>query len=181
VLLTKIGAGKLLLNNTVEGGVSVNAGTATIGGALTVGNSAGGLETLAPGASIGTLSAASVSLASASVFQLEINSSTVATDLLSSTGAVTLALGATLSVVDLGALVLTNSETFTFITGSNVTGEFAGLADGASLTVGANTFTIDYTTTSVMLVAVPEPGSVISLCGGLGVLLGLQRFRRRKS
>jgi hypothetical protein len=31
----------------------------------------------------------------------------------------------------------------------------------------------------VTLVAVPEPGVLLTLAGGIGTLLGLQRFRRR--
>ena len=33
----------------------------------------------------------------------------------------------------------------------------------------------------VTLTAIPEPGSAVSLLGGLGCLVGLQRFRRRRS
>jgi PEP-CTERM motif len=48
---------------------------------------------------------------------------------------------------------------------------------------------VNYTPTEVTLTAesvhtpqtVPEPGSLASLMGGLGMLLGLQRFRRQKS
>lgn len=33
----------------------------------------------------------------------------------------------------------------------------------------------------VTLVAVPEPGVLLTLAGGIGTLLGLQRFRRRST
>jgi hypothetical protein len=59
-----------------------------------------------------------------------------------------------------------------------IAGEFAGLPDGALLTVGVNAYNIDYTPNSVALIAVPEPGSFLALLGGVGVLSGLRRFHR---
>ena len=34
-------------------------------------------------------------------------------------------------------------------------------------------------TSTASILSVPEPGVLVSLAGGVGVLLGLQRFRRR--
>jgi autotransporter-associated beta strand protein len=47
--------------------------------------------------------------------------------------------------------------------------------------VGGNGYWIDYDSDGfhVQLVAVPEPGALASLIGGMGMLVGLQRFRRR--
>jgi hypothetical protein len=44
------------------------------------------------------------------------------------------------------------------------------------------TFVISYNAdggNDVVMVAIPEPGTIVSVFGGLGALLGLQRFRRR--
>ena len=61
----------------------------------------------------------------------------------------------------------------------NVRGQFR--ADNGVLTVGSNQFTLDYNYNgnSVALLVVPEPGAAASLFGSLGLLVGLQRFRRR--
>lgn len=169
--------GTLLLNGAVAGDVLVNLGTlgglGTIAGNVDVASGA----TIAPGASVGTLGTGSLTLASGSAFKLEVNSTSGTTDLLTSTGTVTLGLS-TLSASDLGSGILTEGQTFTFITGSSVVGQFAGLPDGALLTLGSNSYSIDYTPTSVALVVVPEPNSLVALAGGIGLLVGLRRFRR---
>jgi hypothetical protein len=178
VLITKTGNGALLLNNTVAGSVQVDAGTlgglGTIAGNVSLASGA----TISPGASIGTLGTGPLSLTSGSIFKLELNSTTTTVDLLSSTGTVTLGL-ATLSASDLGSGTVTAGQTFTFVTGTAVVGQFAGLPDGALLTIGSNSYNIDYTPTSVALVAVPEPASFVALAGGTCLLIGLTRFRRR--
>ena len=47
--------------------------------------------------------------------------------------------------------------------------------------IGQNGFWIDYNfngNSQIALIAVPEPGALASLLGGMGMLVGLQRFRR---
>jgi hypothetical protein len=48
--------------------------------------------------------------------------------------------------------------------------------------IGGFGYQLDYnggpSLTRVELIAVPEPGALASLVGGMGMLLGLQRFRR---
>jgi hypothetical protein len=122
-----------------------------------------------------------VTFLSDAVFALEINTNTRATDLLTSTGAISLGLGvATLNVTDLGSSILNSGQTFTFLSGAGgLSGQFAGLPDGALIGIGASMFEINYTPTSVELIAtVPEPTSIALLLGG-SALLGLRRFRRR--
>ena len=116
--------------------------------------------------------------ASDAAFKLEINTSTLATDLLTSTGAIDLGTGvAALNAFDLGGAPLAGDETFTFIhADGGVNGTFAGLPNGAPLTIGGSQFTIHYTTTDVLL-TIPEPGAMVSLLGGLGLLMGLRRRR----
>ncbi len=196
--IVKEGSGTLVLDgrNAYSGGTVVNAGTLLVNGRVegsavvvnggTLGGSDGRVEqvnvnsgALAPGASIGTLNTGDVALAAGSVFRLEIDSTAQTTDLLASNGEVTLGL-ATLDATDLGTGTLSLGERFTFITAISVTGTFDGLPDGALIEIGASQFAIDYTPTSVELVAViPEPGVFASLLGGCGLLMGLRRFRRR--
>ena len=122
--------------------------------------------------------AAGSSFASDGVFSLEIDSGTLSSDLLAVSGTINLGSGiASLFVNDLGSAVLGNGTTFTFNTGTGLTGEFAGLSDGAFLLAGVNQYEIDYGSDSVSLIVVPEPGSAILLLGGMGVLA----FRRRRN
>jgi fibronectin-binding autotransporter adhesin len=74
--------------------------------------------------------------------------------------------------------------------GGTTTGTLNGVAEGGSIVIGAQEFQISYTSdfggagftingsgNDVALLAVPEPGSVASLLGGLGLVLGLRRRR----
>jgi len=182
---TDINAGVLQVDGSLSGSiVNVNtgtlSGTGTIANAVNVGDSIGvGDSELSPGASIGTLATGAVTFNKDARFTLEINTTALTTDLLNSSGAVSLGLGVVpLNVSDLGLATLTGSEAFVFITAAGgVTGFFQGLPDGAVLTVGTTQFTIEYEANQVYLV-VPEPGTVITLLSGVGMLLGLQRRRR---
>ncbi|MEO8351156.1 MAG: autotransporter-associated beta strand repeat-containing protein [Chthoniobacteraceae bacterium] len=183
--------GTLLVSGNIAGStVTVNRGilggeAGTLGGeGGTLGGEGGTLGavnvnhgTLAPGASIGTLHSGDVNLSGNANFHLEIESNALTTDLLASSGTVSLSL-ATLTVDDLGHAILIAGERFTFITANSVTGTFADLPDGAPLMVGESQFTIDYTPTSVALVAVPEPGALAVLMAGFGVAMGVRRRRR---
>lgn len=173
----KLSDGTLLVSGNVSGStVTVNGGIlGGDGGTLGLINLNDG--TLAPGASIGTLDSGDVSFAAEATFHLEIDSSVLTTDLLASSGSVNVSF-ATLTIDDLGTATLTAGERFTFITANSITGMFADLPDGAPLMVGKSQFTIDYTPTSVALVAVPEPGALTTLMAGLGVAMGIRRKRR---
>ncbi|MFC7358296.1 HYR domain-containing protein [Jejudonia soesokkakensis] len=74
-------------------------------------------------------------------------------DAITSTGTVTLGTSptqATLTVTDLGSTAL-GSEILTIISAASVSGTFAGLPDGATISVGSNTFVINYTANTVTL------------------------------
>ena len=185
---TNINAGTLIVNGSISGSITNVNSTGTLGGTGTLGVvnvKTGG--TLAPGNLIGTLNTGALSHASSSTFALEINTSLTTTDLVAITGNLSLADAddAVLTISDLAAG--TPSGNLVFITytgtwdGDLFTYNSAIIADGGLLTVGANQFTLDYDFggNSVALIAVPEPGSLISLAGGLGMLIGLRRFRRR--
>jgi len=186
---TTVNAGTLILQGSLQGAGNVNVNTGKLGGTgsilgnLSVGDGTGSRDAvLAPGvAGIGTLSAFNaVTFANDAVFALQINTDgTPGTDLLTTFGPISLDLGPTLNVENLGTTVLTGNQVFTFLSGASVTGTFAGLPDGTVFGVGSNFFEINYTDTTVELITVPEPASAAFLLGGLSLLAGVRRIRRR--
>ncbi|MCW1921177.1 autotransporter-associated beta strand repeat-containing protein [Luteolibacter arcticus] len=145
--VAQVGTGKTTLTgaNTYTGATTVFAGTlggtGSPGSALTV-NSFG---TLAPGNGIGNFASTSATFASGGTLALEINSTAITADRLVASGAVNLG-GSTASFTEIGAGAVPGGTKLTIIdyTGGSLTGTFSGLANGASVVVGANTFIIDY-------------------------------------
>ena len=142
---TTVNGGTLFVNGTIPGPVAVNAGatlggTGTITGAVAI--NAGG--TLAPGLSPGLTNTGDLNLAGA--FLVEIEGTTVGTqyDQTNVTGTVTIA-GGTLTLA--GAYVPVAGNAFTIIANDGadaVTGTFAGLAEGATVTLNGVTLVISY-------------------------------------
>ncbi len=189
---TLVSQGTLLVSGSISGSsVTVN-GTGTLGGA---GGTVGAVDvgpggTLSPGTSIGTLNTGDLSIETGGTFKLEINTTTGLGDVLNVIGAFSLAPtnDAILSITDLAAGASTTGFAFLSYNAGTWNGglfTYNGnvIADGGSLTVGAKSYILDYDLggNTVALVAVPEPGTLITLVGGFGTLLGLQRFRRRRS
>lgn len=171
---------------TVDGATSVLMGSGGTVGATTLTNGA----TISPGASPGILTVAgNFTMNSGTNFLGEINTGAVGTgyDQLVVNGTVSLG-SATLSISGtyLTTPLVTN-DLFTLILndGSSdpVLGTFLGLPEGSHLFSGAGQdYTISYVGgdgNDVVLTAVPEPGSAAMLLGGFGMLLGLQRRRRK--
>jgi fibronectin-binding autotransporter adhesin len=215
--LTKVGDGTLLIagaTNSYSGAISVNDGTLLVNGSLaastattvntggTLGGSGGTVTavtvnaggTLAPGSIIGTLKDGSTILNAGATFALEIDSTALTTDLLESTGSLSLALtnDALLTVTDLNPAAL-GAGSFTFITyngiwnnglftvGNQVIDDYdvSTNPNSTSFNIGGNIYQIDYNAggNSVVLNAVPEPSVLVSLLSGLGMLVGLRRRR----
>ena len=184
------GTATLTVNGSITGNLTVNAGATVKGsgttGALTL---AGGI--LAPGNSPGILNTGALSLGGGTL-ALELNGATAGTgyDQINVTGTVslsantafTLTLGFTPAVNDI--FVLINNDSTDAIAGAGRL-VFGGvtLNEGAIFDVGASSFRISYaggtSNNDLVLQAVPEPGTAVALFGGIGTLLGLQRFRRR--
>jgi hypothetical protein len=145
--------------------------------------------TLAPGNGVGTLNSGNVTMASASTFALEINTTGGTSDVLAINGALNLASpdDVVLTISDLSPAAYAGSP-LVFITytgswdGDLFTYNGSAIADGGTLFVGANQFDLDYDYNghSVALLAVPEPGAGMMLFGGAG-LLGLRRRRRKNA
>ena len=191
---TIVNGGTLLVNGsyTGMGDATVNNG-GTLGGTGIINSSvtvnAGG--TLAPGNggnTTGILTTGALTLAPISNFQVDINGTTPGTgyDQITATGAVTIT-GSNL-VVTVGT-TLSVGQTFTIlnkVAGGAITGTFAGIPQGGTVTGSNGTvFSVSYTggtggndiVLTVVQAAAPEPSTWI---GGALAIAGLAFTQRRR-
>ena len=171
--LVKSGAGTLILTgpNTYSGLTQVNAGT--IGGQGTSSNSAlalGAAATLAPGEEFTELfESPSAVLASGSTFHVKIDNGNDLSDQLRTDGTANIA-GANLTFSEFGAgTVVAGTELIIVDAIGGLTGTFAGLAEGATVDTGVNTFTIHYSTNQVILTSTTVANPYITWTGDNGL------------
>ena len=168
---TTVAAGTLLVNGSTNSASAVSvSNTATLGGSGTVNGTvsvaSGGF--LAPGNSPAILNSGSVTFTSGSTFTAEVNGATVGTlyDQLNVTGTVALG-GATLSTS--GTITSSAGQLITIIQndGSDaITGTFAGLAEGATVTINSVNFVITYAGGTGNDVVLAQVESSVGLSGG---------------
>jgi autotransporter-associated beta strand protein len=190
---TLVNAGVLEVSGSIAGSLVTVSTGATITGAGSILTSLDINGTVAPGSGTGTLSVSGAAdFNNGSTFTLEITNGVAFDKLAASSvtldGTVNLAISLAASpVAGTTYRILDN-------TGAGAVGGTSGLftwsgpqgvlTEGEHFYVDGNEFLISYaggTGNDVVLTAIPEPGSFASLLGGLGTLLGLQRFRRRRA
>ena len=156
---TTVSAGTLLVDGSQPASaVSVLSGS-TLGGSGTVGAITTTGSTISPGDSPGILNAqGNVTLDGTSTFTAELNGAAPGAggyDQLNVTGAVNL--GGSALVGSLG-FTPTTGEAFTIVASTApIVGTFAGLAEGASVTIGADSFRISYASNDVTLTQLQAP------------------------
>ncbi|MEY4615040.1 MAG: hypothetical protein RL179_3013, partial [Planctomycetota bacterium] len=126
---------------------TVNLGGGTLRGTGQVFNVVGATGNLSPGSSLGTLTVGSqLTLASGNTFVTQINGANIGSfGQVSVTSGVTSLGGSTLSITS--ATGLAAGQQITIINNGNsvpINGQFKGLVEGASITVGNTIFTISY-------------------------------------
>lgn len=196
---TTVSTGTLQLNTslTATSAVTVAAGAALRGAGGTIASAAtttvnGTVGAGTAAATTGTLATGPLGITGTGTFALDVNSNTLATDLVNVTGNLTLDPGnaATLSVADLGSTALPAGTTIPFIdysgtwNGGLFTMPGAGVLtdNGTFFQAGTNFFQVDYNlggaNGAVALVSVPEPAAGAAL---LAAAFGLLAARRRRS
>lgn len=195
-----LGSGPVTVNNSatlsVTGSLLASSPiTVNSGGTLQGTGSIAGVTTLNTGSfvraginstTVGTLTFSDTLTGSAGVtFSLKLDSQNNVSDLIAANG---LSLtGATLNLTDLGTATLALGVSFTIFdntSASSIAGTFAGLNQGDTFTVGANTFRISYQGGSgndIVLTtsAIPEPSTYALLGGLLGLGAAFWRSRKR--
>jgi autotransporter-associated beta strand protein len=160
--LAKSGTGKLTLTgtNTYTGDTWLDEGTLAGKGNPSSKLTAASGTTLGPGASIGTFSCAGADLTAGGTLAIEIDSTADTADKLVATAAVDIT-GASISFTEVGSGTIPADTELVILdyTGTTLTGTFSGYAEGASINLGANTFTLSYADSSRVTLTSTTAGS----------------------
>lgn len=173
---TKSGGSTQVLNgvNTYTGNTTVNGGALALGASGSISNSP--LVDVKAGATFSTTAKASFAMLSGQTFKFTLdpagNAGAGSSGLLAAAG-----LDITNGVVDFATVGLLDDAAYVIASFSSLTGtQFAtvyNLPTGYDLDYGYNGGT------QIALVVVPEPSTFVMLVSGLGLLVGMQRARRR--
>lgn len=196
---TTVSAGSLLVNGSLGNTAVTVANTATIGGSGAVGGSLTVNGTFAPGNSIESMGTGNLAFGATATYAYELNSSVLNGDLAYSSGTLDIASGAILTLTELASGTLADGTTLTLISyfGAWNNGLFTylgnKLANGDSVTLGSNTWRIDYNAATggsnftadqagashfVNLTVVPEPSISLLALSALGMSLLIRRRAR---
>jgi fibronectin-binding autotransporter adhesin len=145
--ITSVLAGQLVVSGSMAGAAVVQGGILGGNGAFNGGVTVGPGGIIAPGESIGSFSTlGALALGNGAVYGLEIDSSTGTADRIT---AVRVSIGAGVGLLgrEIGTGVAQAGQVFRIIDNTSadpIAGTFAGLPEGASLTIGNNVFRISY-------------------------------------
>lgn len=184
---TSVETGSLIVDGSITSAVTVKNG-AVFGGSgsstQSVQVQSGGSFAAGTANSIGTFTTTgSVIFDSGSTYALQFNSGTAAFDKIVGSD---FSLGnSTLTLANTGSGTLGLGQVFTIMdgTGSSISGTFSGLAEGAFITSGTNTFQISYLADSgrdvtlTTVSSIPEPSTLVAFAAAAA--LGAATLRRR--
>jgi len=195
--MTNVTGGTLVVSGSLSATSRVNVIGGTLGGGgliannVVVGTGSGAPSVIKPSAGSGVVGTVLTVLnnltlsGSDAAYQFTLNSSNAngITDKLNVGNTLAIGTGATLTGLDFGGGTVPIGTQYIIATAFNVTGFFANAPQGSLINIGSNEYTIDYTANSdqeiVLTAAVPEPATWVAMLSGLGLLVGLQRLRRK--
>jgi fibronectin-binding autotransporter adhesin len=136
------GTGKVTVNGGVLGGTGTISGGVTIGSATRFGTISPGLAGQTGRVTIFR----PITFRQFGIYNVDLDSTSVTADQVVARG-VTIGSGATTNIADLGTGTLTGGTVLTLINNTSaipINGTFSNLADGSTLTVGTNTYLVNY-------------------------------------
>jgi autotransporter-associated beta strand protein len=194
---TVVSGGTLVVSGSLSGSavtVATLSGSATLAGTglitqnVNIGNGSGAPDSavIDPGTLVGTGTltlSGTLTIGTDGAYDFTLNStsgSTSASEIIAKS--ISLTGNAQFNYTDLAGLAgttLAPSTAYTVLsTTGTLTGQFANLAPGQDITINDTTFAAAYTSNSLTLTAVPEPGTWALMLAGLGILAFWQRNRR---
>ncbi len=178
---TLVSAGKLIVSGSLGATATTVSAAGTLGGGGGIGSTLSVTGTAAPGLGSGTAKTLSignnVTFNNGSTFVVNLDNNGNASDKLAITGNLSLLGTDTLTFNLLNSTPNGNSFTLATFTGTGPDGINNLFTTDGTLPSG---YQILYNANSIVLAAVPEPGTWAMMLGGVGMLSFYRRLRRRK-